>query len=48
MTKDELLSFYDEYMELLRKYGHSREDASKGARLMTFRFFALPQPGQSG
>jgi DNA-binding transcriptional ArsR family regulator len=27
MTKDELLAFYDEYMALLRKYGHDRADA---------------------
>jgi DNA-binding transcriptional ArsR family regulator len=46
MTKDELLAFFDEYMGLLRKYGHAREDAPEGARPMAFRFFALPQPGQ--
>ena len=46
MTKEELLAFYDEYMALLRKYGHLQEDAPKGARLMALRFFALPQPGE--
>jgi DNA-binding transcriptional ArsR family regulator len=44
MTKDEVLAFFDEYMALLRKYGHSRDDAPEGARLMALRFFALPQP----
>jgi len=48
MTKDEVLAFYDEYMALLRKYGHAREDAPQGARPMAVRFFALPQPEQSG
>jgi DNA-binding transcriptional ArsR family regulator len=44
LTKDEVLAFYDEYMALLGKYGHSRDDAPEGARLMALRFFALPQP----
>lgn len=44
MTRDELLAFYDEYTALLRKYGHSRDDAPEDARLMALRFFALPQP----
>lgn len=44
MTKEELLAFYAEYMALLRKYGHSHEDAPESARLMALRFFALPQP----
>ena len=47
MTKDELLAFYDEYMALLRKYGHKQADAPEGARLMAFRFFGLPQPDQT-
>jgi DNA-binding transcriptional ArsR family regulator len=44
MTREELLAFYDEYLALLAKYGHSREDAPEGARPMAFRFFGLPQP----
>jgi len=48
MTKAELLAFCDEYISLLRKYGHGREDAPEGARPMAFRFFALPQPGEAG
>ncbi len=46
MTRAELLAFYDEYLALLRKYGHSPEDAPDGARLMALRFFALPQAGE--
>jgi DNA-binding MarR family transcriptional regulator len=44
MTKDELLAFFDEYLGLLRKYGHRSDDAPDGARPMALRFFALPQP----
>jgi DNA-binding transcriptional ArsR family regulator len=46
MTKDELLGFFDEYMALLRKYGHT--EASAGARPMALRFFALPAPTTEG
>jgi len=46
MTKEELLAFYDEYIALLRKYGHTAQDAPDGARPMALRFFALPQPDQ--
>ena len=42
MTKDELLAFFDEYMALLRKYGH--DEPSEGARHLALRFFALPHP----
>lgn len=44
MTRRELLEFFDEYMALLRKYGHAEADAPEGARLMALRFFALPDP----
>ena len=44
MTKDELLAFFDEYMGLLRKYGHPPGDVPDGARPMALRFFAVPQP----
>jgi hypothetical protein len=47
MTKQELLAFYDEYLGLLRKYGHDQPDVPEGARLIALRFFALPDP-QSG
>lgn len=45
MTRQELLAFFDEYMGLLRKYGHRQDDAPEGARLIALRFFALPDPG---
>lgn len=44
MTRPELLAFYDEYMGLLQKYGHTRAGAPDGARLIALRFFALPDP----
>jgi DNA-binding transcriptional ArsR family regulator len=46
MTREDLLAFYEEYIALLRKYGHTHEDAPEGARLMALRFFALPQPDE--
>lgn len=45
MTRQELLAFFDEYMGLVRKYGHRQADAPEGARLVAMRFFALPDPG---
>lgn len=42
MTRQELLEFFDEYLGLLRKYGHAQADAPDGARLIALRFFALP------
>ena len=45
VTKDELLAFMGEYMALLDKYTHIREDAPESARPMTFRFFAVPEDG---
>ena len=44
LTRDELLRFFDEYLGLLRRYGHSREDAPEGARAIAFRFLAVPTP----
>jgi DNA-binding transcriptional ArsR family regulator len=42
MTKEELLAFYKEHMALQWKYGHAAHDASKGARPVALRFFAVP------
>jgi hypothetical protein len=42
MSRPELLRFYDEYLALLREYGHAKADAPDGARLIALRFFALP------
>lgn len=44
MTRDELLRFFDDYLALLRKYGHARGDAPEGARPMALRFLAVPEP----
>lgn len=44
MTKAEVLAFFDEYLALVAKYGHSPEDAPTDARPMAFRFFAVPEP----
>jgi DNA-binding transcriptional ArsR family regulator len=46
MTKDELLRFFDEYLALLRRYGHAKEDAPEGAKPIALRFLAVPEPGQ--
>ena len=42
MTRQELLAFYQEYIALLRKYGHTIHDAPHGARPVALRFFAVP------
>jgi DNA-binding MarR family transcriptional regulator len=44
MTKAELLAFFDEYLALLAKYSHPREDAPEDARPMALRFLAVPEP----
>lgn len=42
MTKPELLALYNEYLGLLRRYGHSAHDAPDDARPIALRFFAVP------
>lgn len=42
MTKEELLAFFQEYLALLWKYGHTADDAPAGARPVALRFFAVP------
>ena len=42
MTKQELLAFFQEYIALLRKYGHAAQGAPDGARPVALRFFAIP------
>jgi hypothetical protein len=39
----DLDAFFDEYSELLAKYGHGRQDAPAGARLMQLRMFYIPE-----
>ena len=41
-TAADLDAFFDEYSELLAKYGHGRQDAPPGARLMQLRMFYIP------
>jgi DNA-binding transcriptional ArsR family regulator len=41
-TREALDAILDEYTALLNKYGHSREDAPPGARLMQLRMFYIP------
>ncbi len=41
-TAGDLDALFDEYIALLSKYGHRREDAPPGARLMQLRMFYLP------
>lgn len=41
-TREGLDAILDEYSALLNKYGHGREDAPPGARLMQLRMFYIP------
>jgi DNA-binding transcriptional ArsR family regulator len=41
-TAEDLDAFFDDYIALLNKYGHSAQDAPPGARLMQLRMFYLP------
>jgi hypothetical protein len=42
MTKQELLAFFQEYLALQWKYGHTDQDAPPDARPVALRFFAVP------
>jgi len=42
MTRQELHAFFQEYLALLWKYGHTAHDAPDGARPVALRFFAVP------
>ncbi|MFI5069065.1 MAG: helix-turn-helix domain-containing protein, partial [Streptosporangiales bacterium] len=44
LTREELLSFFRDYLALLGRYGHPKEDAPAGARPMALRFLAVPEP----
>lgn len=44
VTATELDEFFDEYIELLCRYGGSAEDAPPGARAVLTRFMAFPAP----
>lgn len=43
MTKEGVHAFYAEYLDLLRKHGHSEALAPPDARPMAIRFLAIPQ-----
>jgi DNA-binding transcriptional ArsR family regulator len=43
MTKEGVLAFYAEYLDLLRKHSYPGEVAPPGARQMAIRFLAIPQ-----
>jgi DNA-binding transcriptional ArsR family regulator len=48
VTLEELGSFFDEYLELLRRYQHSPGEKAAGARTVLTRFIAFPDPGEGG
>jgi DNA-binding transcriptional ArsR family regulator len=48
LTKPELLAFYQDYLALLQKYGHTTRDAPAGARPVALRFFAVPDDAARG
>ncbi|KUN85800.1 hypothetical protein AQJ66_12655 [Streptomyces bungoensis] len=45
MTREELLAFLRDYHALLDRYSHLREEAPEGARPVSLRFYAVPEPG---
>lgn len=45
-TVDDLEALFEDYISLLNKYGHSREDAPPNARRLHLRFFYLPDENQ--
>jgi hypothetical protein len=51
-TAEDLAGLFEDYNELLNKYGHAGRDAPPGARLMQLRMFYLPdepaEPETSG
>jgi predicted ArsR family transcriptional regulator len=44
VTIDELVAFFEEYIQLLKRYQRPPEDAPDDARLVLTRFFAYPAP----
>lgn len=43
LTAEETLRFFEEYMELFRRYWRRDEDAPEDARLVALRFIAFPR-----
>ena len=48
MTVEELAAFFEQYIELLKRYQRPAEDAPEDARLVLTRFFAFPAPAGGG
>lgn len=44
LTKTELKSFHDDYLELLARYGHDSENAPRSARPVALRWYGYPSP----
>jgi hypothetical protein len=42
-TAEDLDAFFNDYMALLFKYGHTAKDAPPGARPMLLRMFYIPE-----
>ena len=42
VTLEELIAFFEEYIELVKRYQRPAEEAPEGSRLMLTRFFAFP------
>jgi predicted ArsR family transcriptional regulator len=48
VTLDELAAFFEEYIQLLKRYQRPPEDEPDDARLVLTRFFAFPAPSGDG
>src|SRR4029453_8377321 len=48
VTVEELAAFFEQYIELLKRYQRPAEDAPEDARLVLTRFFAFPAPSGGG
>jgi DNA-binding transcriptional ArsR family regulator len=48
VTLDELGSFFDEYLALLRRYQRSPDERAAGARTVLTRFIGFPDPREGG
>jgi predicted ArsR family transcriptional regulator len=48
VTVKELAAFFDQYIELLKRYQRPAEDGPEDARLVVTRFFAFPAPSGDG
>jgi len=46
LTAEELLQFWNDYMELFRRYWRAEDDRSPEARRVLVRLLAFPEPGE--